>query len=137
MNQPVKLENRIHPPDQVHRICYRATRDLLLHLDDIECGKKKVEDVANSDTIDAYLNVMNNTIPYRRLCVTEGHYLGWLPEAGAVGDLVCIFAGAEVPFLLRPVGGGYYKLMGACYIQGAMHGEGLTSDVTEQTFNIL
>ena len=136
LNRPIQLKNGAYPPDQVHRICYQALRDLLLHLDDIKSGKMPITDIANVDTIDPYLLVINQTIPYRRFCATKRHYLGWLPEAGAVGDLVCIFKGAEVPFLLRSVRGAYYKLIGPCYIQGVMYGEGLSSDTTDQVFDI-
>ena len=136
MNQPIKLENSTYPSDQLHRIGYQATREILLHLDDIISGNMKLEDINDFATTDAYLNAINKTIIYKRLCATKRHHLGWLPEAGAVGDLVCIFYGAGVPFILRPTGNSCYKLIGPCYIQGMMYGEGMTSDVTEQIFNL-
>jgi hypothetical protein len=38
-----------------------------------------------------------------------------------VGDLVAIFLGADVPFVLREHGDAY-RLVGACYIHGVMDG---------------
>ncbi|MCJ1474159.1 hypothetical protein MMC13_002817 [Lambiella insularis] len=85
MNQPVELKNGNYRSDELHRICYQAMRDFLLHLDEIMSGEMNVEDIRTSDTIDAYLHVINKTIPYRRFCATKKHYLGWLPAEGRAG----------------------------------------------------
>ena len=65
---------------------------------------------------------------------TEKHgFLGHGPPGTQAGDVVCILAGAITPFLLRPgdrdLTNGHDKqpwhLVGECYAQGLMHGEGL------------
>ncbi|KAF0329377.1 hypothetical protein GQ607_003326 [Colletotrichum asianum] len=38
------------------------------------------------------------------------------------GDVVVALAGADIPFVLRPVEGGYI-LVGECYVEGVMYGE--------------
>lgn len=41
------------------------------------------------------------------------------------GDVIAVFYGCEVPFLLRAAGGDCYKLVGNCYVHGIMYGEAL------------
>ena len=71
---------------------------------------------------------------------TEQGFLGWGPSLTHKHDILCIIIGALTPFLLRPVDNDglddisaaqkysaqKYQLVGECYIQGLMNGEGLT-----------
>ena len=53
------------------------------------------------------------------------------------GDLVCIIYGSKTPQVLRRVDGDAderYILVGACNVDGLMHGEGLEMGLTEQEF---
>ena len=53
------------------------------------------------------------------------------------GDLVCVIYGSETPQILRRVDGDAderYILVGACNVDGLMHGEGLEMGLTEQEF---
>jgi hypothetical protein len=59
----------------------------------------------------------------RRFCATEKGRFGWAPERAREGDLICIFHGAKVPYVLRPCGDGNYILLGAGYLHGMMHAE--------------
>lgn len=66
----------------------------------------------------------------KRYCVTASGDVGIVPRHTAVGDIVCIFLGAAVPFLARPNpigedGTQTYSLVSECYIHGLMNGEGL------------
>ena len=65
---------------------------------------------------------------------TQG-FLGWGPSLTHKNDVLCIIIGALTPFLLRPVDKHgldensttqKYQLVGECYVQGLMNGEGLT-----------
>ncbi|CAN9321671.1 unnamed protein product [Alternaria alternata] len=59
---------------------------------------------------------------------TEKGYLGVSPASIKTGDIVAILAGASVPIVLRPqhnTGNRRYQVVGPCYIQGVMFGEGL------------
>ena len=60
----------------------------------------------------------------RRLFVTEKGYFGIGPAALKPGDVCYILVGATVPFILRKFGS-KHRLVGECYIQGFMRGEGL------------
>ncbi|GES64630.1 hypothetical protein ATEIFO6365_0009011900 [Aspergillus terreus] len=73
----------------------------------------------------------------RRFCATEKGRLGWAPEAAQEGDLICIFHGAKVPYVIRPCEDGNYILLGAGYLHGMMHGEVLKmKDMKEEELRI-
>lgn len=61
--------------------------------------------------------------PDRRLFATEAGYLGLGPVSIQQGDQIWLFKGGRVPFVLRPVENGCYKLIGETYVHGVMNGE--------------
>jgi hypothetical protein len=63
----------------------------------------------------------------RRFFITINGYIGLAPPEALVGDVVCIFLGARVPFILRSRGE-YFMLVGECYTQGVMLGEACTGN---------
>jgi hypothetical protein len=63
----------------------------------------------------------------RVLIETADERIGWAPREAEEGDCIFVFLGATVPFVLRPVGLGRYKLVGACYVHGIMDGETIIS----------
>ncbi|KAF1994471.1 HET-domain-containing protein [Amniculicola lignicola CBS 123094] len=58
----------------------------------------------------------------RRFCSTKGGSIGWVPESARSGDLVAVFHGGRVPYILRPCEGGY-TFVGEAYVHDAMQGE--------------
>jgi hypothetical protein len=54
-------------------------------------------------------------------------YLGLGQERFRVGDIVCIFSGGEVPFLVRQAKSysGMFQFLSECYVLGAMDGEAM------------
>jgi hypothetical protein len=64
----------------------------------------------------------------RRFASTDAGLVGYVPERARKGDLVVIFYGASVPFVVRrePGGMGRYSLVGECYMDGVMSGAGMT-----------
>ena len=48
---------------------------------------------------------------------------GFGPSASRKGDFICVFLGCQLPFILRPLGVGGWKLIGECIINGIMNGE--------------
>ena len=58
----------------------------------------------------------------RKLCVSAKGYLGVILETAEVGDVVCMFRGAESLFIIREIGSAYI-LVGPAYIHGLMNGE--------------
>lgn len=63
----------------------------------------------------------------RAFFATQKRHLGWAPKCADPGDLVCVFPGAEVPYILRSVGDqGQFRMIGECYIHGFMNGEAMS-----------
>lgn len=64
----------------------------------------------------------------RRIFATEKGFLGTGTEAVKSGDLVYLVAGADVPYILRPVGGkeDAFTLVGEAYVHGVMDGGGVS-----------
>jgi hypothetical protein len=81
----------------------------------------------------------------KRLCdgrffVTKKGYVGFAPHDAAIGDEICVFYGAAVPFVLRKSwrSGSAYKLIGECYIHGIMYGEALSFEgIQERSYTLL
>jgi hypothetical protein len=67
----------------------------------------------------------------RRFCVTAKGFMGMVPPGARVGDLVCIFLGAQVPFLLRMVEAERFELVGEAYFHGMMDGEMMGEEVRD------
>ena len=77
-----------------------------------------------SKSLMEYAIPMSACIGERRLCVTRKGYIGLVPDNATEGDVICIFPGAEVPFVLRKHDD-YHELLGDCYVHGIMTGEAL------------
>lgn len=61
----------------------------------------------------------------RAFAITNSGYIGLLPEATKQGDLVCVFHGGRIPFVLRQRRDGYYHFVGEAYVHEIMNGEGV------------
>ncbi|KAG4259320.1 hypothetical protein FPRO03_12996 [Fusarium proliferatum] len=61
----------------------------------------------------------------RRFAATDIGLVGYVPNRAKKGDLVCIFYGSDVPFVVRKEAEGKYSLVGECYIHGIMEGEAI------------
>jgi hypothetical protein len=71
----------------------------------------------------------------RRFCCTENGRLGCMPNRAEVGDMICIFLGAGVPYVIRPCGNDRYTFIGECYLHGVMDGEAMDmEDIKLQEF---
>ncbi|KAI0193018.1 heterokaryon incompatibility protein-domain-containing protein [Xylaria flabelliformis] len=66
----------------------------------------------------------------RSLFRTSVGQLGRGDKTTKAGDEAWVLSGGNVPFTLRRVSEGRYKLIGECYIHGVMHGEAVV-DVSE------
>ena len=65
---------------------------------------------------------------HRHFCSTKKEGIGLVPGAALQGDLIAVFLGAHIPFVLRPTDAGAYVLIGECYIHGIVHDEALQED---------
>jgi hypothetical protein len=71
----------------------------------------------------SYLELFADVTDHRRLFKTETGALGLGPEAMREGDIVTVLFGGNVPYVLRPVGDGHYRLVGECYFHSVMGGQ--------------
>jgi hypothetical protein len=61
----------------------------------------------------------------RKLFRTDRRLIGVGPQLMKQGDLACVLFGANVPYILRPIGNERFQFLGECYLQGVMYGESL------------
>jgi len=59
----------------------------------------------------------------RRFAVTRRGFMGLVPPGTEAGDVICVFAGANTPFVVRQLEKGWWELVGECYFLGIMDGE--------------
>lgn len=76
----------------------------------------------------------------RAFFATASGRVGWEPQGTRPSDAVCLFYGAEVPYLLsktdREAKG--WRMLGECYVHGYMEGQALAiADAMERTFKIV
>lgn len=76
------------------------------------------------------MNVILAPFFQRRFCATSGKRLGWVPLMARPGDLICIFDGAEVPFVLRPLAETKPTTKKLGKAEGSMSQSSLSSSVT-------
>ncbi|OWY43327.1 HET-like protein [Alternaria alternata] len=79
-------------------------------------------------------------IPDCCLFITSTEMLGIGPRAMVPGDVVVVLHGAEVPFVLRPVDNGLWRLVGECYLydvnEGRVHREWKEKGSVSEKFTI-
>lgn len=73
-----------------------------------------------------YCTLMDGFKIRRPFHTIEG-FVGIGPVGMKVGDIVCVLAGADFPFILRETGTGDYELVGEAFCDGIMNGE--TSEI--------
>ena len=83
---------------------------------------KRVNEIAAATK--SYIRAFDTFSKGRYFCVTKRGYLGWVPEAAQVGDLVYAVRWCRIPYLLRRLGSAY-TLVGDSYIHEHMSGETL------------
>ncbi|KAI0160696.1 heterokaryon incompatibility protein-domain-containing protein [Xylariaceae sp. FL1272] len=62
---------------------------------------------------------------HRQLFVSTNGFMGAVPLDTQMDDLIVVFFGASVPFVVRRVYGDHYQFMGECYVLGVMEGEAM------------
>ena len=79
-----------------------------------------------------FADAMGNNCRNRSFCITENGYMGLVPPGTQNNDQICIFAGCELPLVIRQIDDKDYFLVGSCYIYGLMHGEIMKSSHSGQ-----
>jgi hypothetical protein len=59
----------------------------------------------------------------RQFCITKEGMMAQVPRGTHIGDLICVFRGGKVPFVLRGKRYERFTLLGDCYVHGIMNGE--------------
>ncbi|KAL8754848.1 MAG: hypothetical protein Q9184_004992 [Pyrenodesmia sp. 2 TL-2023] len=77
------------------------------------------------DPDNRYLYAIANYMKGRHFFTTKQGYIGLSPEAGKIGDQICVVLGCQFPLLLRRMKSGNLAVIGDCYIHGLMNGEAL------------
>lgn len=71
-----------------------------------------------------FIAMVGRVVNDKAFVITKRGFLGMAPVTTKAGDLVCVFQGGCVPFVIRPKGEhGQWELIGACYVHGIMDGE--------------
>ena len=141
-DEPLDLEGLDVDPETSILEGYKIQRYKQSHIEDITAGRADQLDLTflarNNEIGLRYEEKMTEQLIGKKFCATSKRYLGWVPPSAEPGDIVCIFFGSKVPFLLRTGGSGFYKLIGECYIHGIMKGEAVVEgDLVEQKFQII
>jgi len=74
-----------------------------------------------------YAVALQDCIQGWRFIITERGFAGLVPGNARVGDIISVFCGASVPFLMRAsqLRHGAQRLVGECYVYGIMEGESM------------
>jgi hypothetical protein len=123
----------------LHCSVYQAYKDMIRSSDNQEdTSLTNISDptegcLENSVQLDAlaYISNQRRALNNRRLFRTTKGYYGVGHNTLEVGDVCCVFRGANVPFVLRQAShneqnlhmSNQYRLVGESYIQGIMKGE--------------
>jgi hypothetical protein len=86
--------------------------------------------LASADPSRVFHDFMRIT-PGRSPFVTKKGHLGLTSHCVRQGDLVAVFSGAQVPFIIRRCNGGKYEIVSEAYIDGIMNGEAIESSIWE------
>ncbi|KAI1077756.1 HET-domain-containing protein [Whalleya microplaca] len=71
----------------------------------------------------SFLKTASHALSDNQFFWGTGGYIGIAPKSAQVGDEICVLLGCELPVLLRPLGKGQYRLVGACFVLGLSYGE--------------
>lgn len=108
-------------------IAYQFYRNFVDALDE-EGNLTRTVDVQTGLVVMQYLVGAKMYNIGRNLCATREGHIGCVPHGSVVGDVIGIFQGGTVPFVLRKSEDGQYQLVDQCYIHGIMDGEALERD---------
>jgi hypothetical protein len=82
----------------------------------------------------SYRRAWNNY--FRRPFISMEGQPGIGPAHTQNGDVICIFLGGDIPFIIRDNGDGSYRLIGEAYVHGVMAGEAMEGDTVIETIKL-
>jgi hypothetical protein len=111
---------------------YSRAFDYCLHhltpTGDINTNRLIYEKEGESSLVVDFLERVQSIIWNRKFLVSKDHgWIGLVPMATQVDDIICIFYGCSVPVVLRSYDrtAGLFQLVGECYVHGMMDGEAM------------
>ncbi|KAL2066020.1 hypothetical protein VTL71DRAFT_2091 [Oculimacula yallundae] len=81
----------------------------------------------NDGNGDRFLDAAVSACRERTCFRTAGWRRGLGPAAMKLGDVICVLFGAAMPYVIRREGGSW-RLIGECFVDGLMRGEGVLGD---------
>ena len=102
----------------------------------LEDSKKGLRDVKERGHESARYRSRMAEMGNKRPFITALGYVGMGPSVAQPGDIVVVFMGARLPYLLRPVKDRNFRFLGECYCDGIMDGEALNQKSKETFFLI-
>jgi hypothetical protein len=72
----------------------------------------------------------------RRPFISNSGFIGLAPSNVELGDVICIFLGGHVPYVLRQESDKAYNLVGEAYVHGIMYGEYMRRDPKIEAFTL-
>ena len=83
----------------------------------------------------SYFNLMES-LHHRRPFISAEGYVGLGPAGLQAGDVICVFLGAKLPYILRQSEIGTWTLVGEAYVHGIMYGEFMSDGLQTELFSI-
>ena len=94
-------------------------------------------DFVTSMGIEFGTTVLSRSQGLHRATTSKGFLCQVLPQV-QVGDVIAVFHGCEVPYILRPREWNQSQLIGGCYVHGIMYGEALEMEGAKvETINLI
>jgi hypothetical protein len=110
------------------------------------CRREKTLSLAQKSILEVIMkydpaqsDLMGLRMGRRRVGVSQRGLYALVPAETAIGGSIVIVQGSELPFILRPSGGGFCYI-GQCYVHGIMDGEvwaGLGTGIQLSTIRIM
>jgi heterokaryon incompatibility protein (HET) len=122
---------RLRPEDQPAYEAFLKTINCPLPLEDNLAHEEVSVAIEEAEGYYAALNTVADT---RRPFKSDKGFIGLAPESAEIGDIICIFHGGVVPFVLRPEADGRYRLLGEAYVHGIMDGEFMSTAHSTENF---
>lgn len=103
-----------------------------------ECNhcEKTLSNEGNRGDAESYSRDLRHAAPCRAFYGTQDGRIGLGPTILTGGDQIWLPIGADMPFILRPVEGETFQVVGQTYLHGVMRGEAV-SGLTEDDFQVL
>lgn len=97
----------------------QAYHDLINYEQLYPTSKQMTRRILERQRFDNRMGVVTLATTGRRPFLTSTGHIGICPKQTLVGDLIILFNGVEMPFVVRRVHLGY-RLIGECYVHGIM-----------------